>query len=49
MVRMFPEITVVAFSSVSFGTYLVGLEAFDSLLLLLLSEDDEGSSVLVEC
>ena len=30
-------------------TYLVGFEALDSLLLLLLSEDDEGSTVFVEC
>ena len=30
-------------------TYLVGLEALDSLLLLLLAQDDEWSTVFVEC
>ena len=29
--------------------YLVGFETLDSLLLLLLSEDDERSTVFVEC
>ena len=29
--------------------YLVGFETLDSLLLLLLSEDDEGPAVFVEC
>ena len=31
------------------GAYLVSFEALDSLLLLLLSQDDEGSTVFVEC
>ena len=35
--------------SESYGAYLVSFEALDSLLLLLLSEDDEGSTVFVEC
>jgi len=30
-------------------TYLVGLKTLDSLLLLLLAEDDERATVLVEC
>ena len=30
-------------------TYLVGLETLDSLLLLLLAQDDEWSTVFVEC
>ena len=35
--------------SKGYGAYLVSFEALDSLLLLLLSEDDEGSTVFVEC
>ena len=30
-------------------TYLVSLEALDSLLLLLLAQNDEWSTVFVEC
>ena len=30
-------------------TYLVGLESLDSLLFLLLAEDDERTAVVVEC
>lgn len=30
-------------------TYLVGLESLDSLLLLLLAENDEWATVFVEC
>ena len=31
------------------GRYLVGFETLDALLLLLFAQDDEGSSVFVEC